>query len=145
MRMAHIILVYKDPSQVERLIKKLSHPDFDFYIHVDSKFDLAPFEHLQNIERVYMIKNRLKVRWAGFSFTRAVFNSIAEILETGRKYDFINCMSGQDYPLVSTSVFHSFFEKQPGKSFLAIEEYGSEWWKRAEIRIHEYHMTDFDF
>lgn len=145
MRMAHILLVYKDPPQIERLIRKLSHPDFDFYIHVDAKFDLAPFEYLQKMERVYFIKNRLKVRWAGFSFTRAVFNSMSEALSSGRGYDFINCMSGQDYPLVSTEAFHAFFERQPGKNFLAIEEYGSEWWKRAAIRIHQYHMTDFDF
>ena len=145
MRMAHIILVYKDPSQVERLIRKLSHPDFDFYIHVDAKFDLAPFEHLKKIDRVYFAQKRLKVRWAGFSFTKAVFNCMEEALNSGRGYDFINCMSGQDYPLVSTNEFHSFFAQRLGKNFLALEEYGSEWWKRAAIRIHKYHMTDFDF
>src|SRR5215213_812867 len=145
MRMAHIILVYKDPSQVERLIKKISHPDFDFYIHVDAKFGLAPFEYLGKLERVYLIKERLQVRWAGFSFTRAVFRCMAEALNSGRGYDFINCMSGQDYPLVSTESFHSFFAKRPGKNFLMVEEFGSEWWKRAAIRVHRYHMTDFDF
>lgn len=145
MRMAHIILVYKDPPQIERLIRKLSHPDFDFYIHVDAKFDLKPFEYLGQMERVYFTRNRLKVRWAGFSFTKAVFNCMEEALESGRGYDFINCMSGQDYPLVSTQQFHSFFAQRLGQNFLAIEEYGSEWWKRAAIRIHKYHMTDFDF
>ena len=145
MKMAHIILVYKDPAQVERLIKKLSHPDFDFYIHVDAKYDLAPFEYLGKLDRVHIIKDRLKVRWAGFSFTQAVFRCMKEALGSGRGYDFINCMSGQDYPLVSTSMFYSFFVNQPGKSFLALEEFGTEWWKRAAIRVHRYHMTDFDF
>jgi hypothetical protein len=60
MRMAHIIMAYKDPSQVERLVKKMSHPNFDFYIHVDSKFDQGPFEYLASIERVYLVKNRKK-------------------------------------------------------------------------------------
>jgi Core-2/I-Branching enzyme len=145
MRMAHFLFVYKEPAQVERLIKKLSHPDFDFYIHVDGKYPLEPYEHLQKLERVYLIKNRIKVRWASFSFTKSIFNSIAEAFATGRKYDFINCMSGQDYPLVSTEKFHAFFEQRPGKNFLALEKFGSDWWKRAEIRIHKYHMTDFDF
>jgi hypothetical protein len=44
--MAHIIMAYKDPSQIERLVKTMSHPDFDFYIHVDAKFDQQPFEYL---------------------------------------------------------------------------------------------------
>lgn len=145
MRMAHLIMAYKDPAQIERLVKKLSHPDFDFYIHLDNKIPIGPFEYLGGIERVFLIKNRIKVRWAGFSFTRAVFNSIDEITQTGRTYDFINCMSGQDYPIVSTQQFYSFFDARKGKNFLVIEAFGTEWWKRAAIRIHRYHMTDFDF
>jgi hypothetical protein len=143
--MAHIIMAYKDPPQLERLVKRLSHPGFDFYIHVDTKFDLQPFRYLENIERVYLIQNRIRIRWAGYSFTKGVFNCIEEILKSNRNYDFINCISGQDYPIVSTGSFYSFFEKQQGKNFLALEEYGTEWWKRAAIRIHQYHMTDYDF
>jgi hypothetical protein len=143
--MAHIIMAYKDPSQIERLVKKLSHPGFDFYIHVDTKFDQAPFEYISKVERVYFIKNRIKIRWAGYSFTQGVFNCMQEILDSGRQYDFISVMSGQDYPIVPTDEFYSFFEQQPGKNFLAIEEFGSDWWKRAAIRINKYHMTDFDF
>ena len=145
MRMAHIIMAYKDPAQLERLVKRLSHPDFDFYIHVDTKFDLQPFRYLENIDRVYFIRNRIKIRWAGYSFTRGLFNCIEEILHSGRKYDYFNALSGQDYPLVSTDAFYTFFERQQGKNFMALEKFGTEWWDRAAIRIHQYHMTDFDF
>ncbi len=143
--MAHIIMAYKDPPQLERLVKRMSHENFDFYIHVDTKFDLQPFEYLAKIDRVYLIKNRIKIRWAGFSFTMGVLNSIKEIFSTGRQYDFISSMSGQDYPLVSAQYFHDFFDDQKGRNFLAIEEFGSPWWKQAEIRINQYHFTDFDF
>lgn len=145
MRMAHIIMAYKDPSQIERLVKKMSHPAFDFYIHVDTKFDLEPFEYLAKIERVYLIRNRIKIRWAGFSFTKGVLNSMEEILNSGRDYEYFNSMSGQDYPLTSSQRFYDFIEQQKGKNFLAIEEFGSDWWKQAEIRIDSYHMTDYDF
>lgn len=145
MRMAHIIMAYKDPLQLERLVKRMSHPQLDFYIHVDKKFDLAPYEYLGNIERVYIIKHRIKIRWAGYSFTQGVLNCLEEILHSARHYDFFTAMSGQDYPLVPNEAYCDFFEKQPGKNFLAIEEYGTDWWKRAAIRIHRYHMTDFDF
>lgn len=145
MRMAHMLFVYKDPAQIARLVKKLSHPNFDFYVHVDSKFDLEPFKFLEDIDRVYLVKHRVKVRWAGLSFSQAVLNTMQEILTTGRKYDFFNAMSGQDYPLVPTEKFYSFFERHPGRNFLAIEKEGSEWWEHAYVRIHEYHFTDFDF
>jgi hypothetical protein len=138
-------MAYKDPSQIERLVKKMSHPNFDFYIHVDSKFDQEPFEYLASIERVYLIKNRKKIRWAGFSFTKSLLGCVQEVFETGRSYDYINSMSGQDYPLKSTRFFYDFFNIRPGKNFLAIEKYGSRWWEEAEQRVVEYHMTDFDF
>jgi len=143
--MAHIIMAYKDPSQIERLVKTMSHPQFDFYVHIDSKFDQTPFEYLLQIPRVYMIKKRGKVRWAGFSFTQSLLDAMEEVLETGREYDFINPMSGQDYPVKSIDYFYNFFESRIGNNFLAIEEFGSDWWKEAEQRIVEYHMTDFDF
>jgi len=145
MRMAHMLFVYKDPDQVARIVRKLSHPNFDFYVHVDAKIDQQPFEFLESIDRVSLVKNRVKVRWAGLSFTQAILNTIQEILDTGKQYDFFNAMSGQDYPLVSAENFYSFFERRPGKSFLAIEKEGSEWWEHAYIRVHEYHFTDFDF
>ena len=56
-------MAYKDPPQLERLVKRLSHPGFDYYIHVDTKFDLQPFRYLENIDRVYLVKNRIKIRW----------------------------------------------------------------------------------
>ena len=143
--MAHIIMAYKDPAQIERLVKKMSHPDFDFYVHVDSKFDQSPFEYLQEIPRVYMIKTRGKVRWAGFSFTQSLIGAVEEVLGTGRNYNFISSMSGQDYPVKSIDYFYKFFESRIQNNFLAIEKFGSDWWAEAEQRIVEYHMTDFDF
>jgi hypothetical protein len=143
--MAHIIMAYKDPAQIERLVKKMSHPCFDFYIHVDKKFDQSPFEYLANIDRVFLIKGREKIRWAGYSFTKSVLRCVEEILGGEKKYDHISSMSGQDYPLKSTEYFYRFFESHKGNNFLAIEKFGSKWWDEAEQRIVEYHMTDFDF
>ncbi len=83
MRIAHLIMAYRDPQQVERLIRKLHHPGFDFYIHIDKKSEIEPFLFLSNIEGVYFIQNRIKVRWAGYSFTRAVFQTMSEVLSSG--------------------------------------------------------------
>ena len=145
MRIAHIIMAYKDPEQIERLVKNMAHPDFDFYVHIDTKFDIAPFAYLKSIERVYLIENRVKVTWAGYSFTKGVLNCISEIFETGRSYDYINSMSGQDYPIKPADAFYRFIEERKGKNFFAIEKFGSGWWQDAENRISKYHMTDFDF
>lgn len=145
MRMAHIIMAYKDPEQIERLVKAMSHPHFDFYIHIDSKFDIGPFEYLNGLERVHLIKKRVKVSWAGYSFIDGLLNSIKEVFASGKKYDYINTLSGQDYPIKSSEEFYRFIEERKGNNFFTIEEFGSDWWKEAEKRISHYHFTDFEF
>src|SRR5690554_5552348 len=103
MRTAHLILTYTSPEQTERMIRKMQHPDFDFYIHLDKKIDIKTHLYLSNIENVFFIKNRIDVRWAGYNTVKAVFNSIQEICDKRISYNFINLLSGQDYPLKSAT------------------------------------------
>ena len=49
MKLAHLILAHNNPMQLERLVKRLSHPDADVYIHLDSKTDVADFNHINGV------------------------------------------------------------------------------------------------
>jgi len=144
MRIACLIMAHKDPRQIERLLNKFEHEAFDFYIHLDKKVSLKEFEYLQNLDRVYFIDNRIKVRWASYSFMNAVLISMKEIFETGRNYNFVSVMSGQDYPIKPISNIYSFLEDNKGKNFICYEEQ-NEWWNHAVTRINKYHFTNFDF
>jgi hypothetical protein len=104
MRVAHLILTYTNPAQTERMIKNMYHANFDFYIHVDKKFDVNPHLYLKSLPNVYFINNRTDVGWSGFSTVLATFECIKEIVNRKQKYDFINFLSGQDYPLVGPDV-----------------------------------------
>src|SRR6059058_1117362 len=97
MRIAHLILAHKNPSQLERLIVALQHPSFFFYVHIDEKAGLQQFEYLNKYENVFFIKNRTKIFWAGYGTIQATINGIREILPF--KYDYINVISAQDFPL----------------------------------------------
>jgi hypothetical protein len=145
MRIAHLIIAYKEPTQVARLVKALTHADFDFFIHIDKKSNQAAFEMLQQINRVTFIKNRIQVRWAGFSFTKAIINGMREILASGTRYDFINVMSGQDYPIKPVASMVDFFQNHLGSTFMSWEQEGSPWWQESMGRIEQYHTTDFNF
>jgi Core-2/I-Branching enzyme len=137
-------MAHKNPLQIERFLKRFDHEAFDFYIHLDRKVDILDFAHLQNLERVYFIKNRTKVRWASYSFVQAILTSFEEILNTGRSYQFISVMSGQDYPLKPVSeIYHTFTQNQE-KNFICYEE-TDEWWKQVITRITRYHLINFDF
>lgn len=145
MKMAHLIMAHKDPKQIERLVKKMCHQNFDFYIHVDKKVDIKDFECLLAFENVYLTKTRVLIRWGGYSFVEGILQCMSEILKIHKPYDFINLMSAQEYPIKPVEFIYNYFNNNIGKSFITLEDHNSEWWIEAEPRINTYHLTNFDF
>ena len=117
MRVAHLVITYTDPIQTERMIRRMEHPDFDFYIHVDKKMDIGSHLFLAKIPNVYLIKDRVNVVWAGYNTVEATLRSVKEIFNTGRKYDYIHLMSGQDYPIKPAADIHNFFSVNAATNF----------------------------
>lgn len=144
MRVAHLILTYTNPRQTERMIRRLAHENFDFYIHVDKKFDINPHLFLESIPNVYFINNRIDVRWAGFSTVTATFECIKEIVATGIEYDYINFLSGQDYPIKSADYINDFFLVNKGKEFMHYRDIKNDW-KEGLIRMERYFLTSYNF
>lgn len=144
MRLAHLIIAYKEPGQVERLVSRVLHEACDVYIHIDKKTDLRPFLYLAQNKQVRFIKNRQLIRWAGYSFTKAILTGMQEVLASG-EYDFINLMSGQEYPLKPVDTMMRFFEQHRGSTFMTYEAEGSEWWQQNISRVNQYHSTDLNF
>ncbi|MBO9730289.1 MAG: hypothetical protein J7623_16740 [Chitinophaga sp.] len=144
MRIAHLILTYTDPGQTERMINRLFHEDFDFYIHVDKKCDIGPHLFLKELPNVYFINKRTDVKWAGFDTVLATFECIKEIVATGISYDFINFLSGQDYPIKSASFIHDFFLGNKGKEFLSYRDIANDW-TEGMIRMERYYLSNYQF
>ena len=144
MRLAHLILTHTNPAQLNRLVERLAHTDADFYIHVDLKADIAPFIEANKNNNVHFVIKRVLVNWAGYSMVQATLNGLKEILNSGKIYDYINLLSGQDYPIKSTAQIHSFLEANPGKVFMKSLSVEKEW-QEALPRITKYHMPDAKF
>lgn len=144
MRVAHLIMTHKEPRQLERLLKRLMFPKFDLYIHVDKKINIEEFLYLTELPRVFFIENREKCNWGGFSFVRAITESVREILsKEGVCYEYINLLSAQDYPLKSNEYIYEFLKINNGTNFISFEEIeGSSWWNHAKSRYEKYHFTD---
>lgn len=144
MRIAHLILTYTNPHQTERMIRSMSHDDFDFYIHVDKKYDINPHLFLKDLPNVYFINERTDVKWAGYNTVKATFCCIREIVETGVKYDFINFLSGQDYPLKSPEYLLEFFKQNIGAEFMSYRDIKNDW-KEGLIRMEKYFLSNYTF
>ena len=144
MRIAHLILTHGNPEHLERLIKRLQHPKADFFIHVDLKTDITPFLYLENLGQVNFVRPRVQVHWGGYSIVEATLNGFESILQTNKRFDYINLLSGQDYPLKDVYEIHKFFRDNPGKvftEFLSVEDE----WHEAIPRIKRYFLTDTPF
>lgn len=140
MQIAHLILAHKNPSQLERLIIALQHPSFFFYVHVDKKVSLQQFEYLSKYNNLFFIEKRTKIFWAGYGTIQATINGIKEILPY--KYDYINVISAQDFPLKTADEIYKFFLVNNGKEFITCKSVEHEW-KEAEVRIKKYHLINW--
>ena len=139
-------MVHKNPAQVGRLVRALAHEQSAVYIHLDGKVDARDYEPLAHLPGVHFICGRYAINWASFSFVEATVQGFREILSSEQEFDFINVLSGQDYPLRSAAEIHAFFVQHPGRSFLAYEPVeGSAWWQHALSRLEQYHTIQYRF
>jgi hypothetical protein len=143
MKIAHLILTHKNPAQLERLLTSLEHPNFDFYIHLDRKTPFQPFEYLAARPDTTFIQNRAPVYWADFGTIQATLNGFHEILPTGR-YDYINVISGQDFPLKTAAYIYNYIAERKGTEFITCESIEGSW-KQAAKRVQTYSLINWRF
>lgn len=139
---AHLLMVYKDPQQLLRLVNVLQTNQSDVFVHVDKKFDIEPFR-LICPPTIKFIENRKRVNWGGYSLIEAVISSINEIQSASDKYQFVNILSGQDFPIKPIASFEQFLKENTGKCFISFDSVSNtDWWKDNIIRITRYHLND---
>jgi Core-2/I-Branching enzyme len=143
MKVAHILLVHKNPQQIIRLVKRLAHPDVDCWIHIDKKFDTDNFRNVLSKENVFFIENNIKVDWGCYNTLEAMLLSIRNVLSTNKDYDYINFLSGQDYVLYPPVTFLKYLKANKGKEFIGIQPYKAT--NQNIIRIEKYHLNGYSF
>lgn len=140
MKIAFLILAHKNPKQLQLLLNALKHPSFDFYIHIDKKVDAAPFQYLASIfNNVFFIKKRTKIYWAAFGTIQATLNGFNEIRLSD--YDYVNVISGQDFPLKPADEIYNYILKRKGTEFITCQSIEDEW--PVAPRVKKYHLINW--
>ena len=141
MKLAHLLLVHTNPSQVERLVKRLMYTETDIYIHLVKKSNRKEFIRLESIPNVFFITRRIKVIWGNYSMVEATLQSMKQILDAPQVYSHINLLSGQDYPLKNAGEIQKFFFSNTGKTFMkSLSIYDN--WTEAVLRLKTYHFDN---
>ena len=100
MKIAYLILAYKDPKQLKRLTDRLSKTG-DCYVHLDKKSDKRSFDNVLHGNHGVNVFSRYIVSWAGWSMVKAYFYLMHRAYESDNKYDRFVLLTGLDYPLMS--------------------------------------------
>ncbi|MGY4384238.1 hypothetical protein ACVWYN_001264 [Pedobacter sp. UYP24] len=145
MQIVHVILVHKNPWQVKRLVASLSHTDSLIFLHVDKKVNIDPFKAELTLPNVHFVKKRVSVNWGGFSQIEAVINSFKELIEVLPEVQYVNLLSGQDYPIKCISRFHKFLDVNPGYAYMEFQSFEDPWVVAALERFNKYHFSDTNF
>lgn len=144
MRLAHLILAYDNPIQLERLVMRLITNQSDVYIHLDAKTAIAPFKHLAALKNVFFIQRRTNIQWGSYSMVEAELRSFKQILQTNIQYSHINLISGQDYPLRDIYEIQDFLFANSNKSYMRYKSIFEEW-PESIRRLTKYHLGDYRF
>ncbi|MGV3762426.1 beta-1,6-N-acetylglucosaminyltransferase [Parapedobacter sp.] len=143
-RIAHLILGYRYPTQLTRLVRQLCHPNATVFIHIDSKASLKDFDSLTgNMGNINFLSRRRSIIWGGYSMVQTTIDAFNEIIAYHRDFDFINLLSESDYPLRNATTIHSYLSANLGKSFMDMRFDDSPWWQEAQQKIRKYHFVDY--
>lgn len=146
MKIHYIILVHKHPEQLCRLVEQLETEQTDFYIHVDRKVCIAPFQEKLNRPHIHFVSEREDILWGTISQVRAVLNCMREIRKGGEEGRVI-LLSGQDYPLKSNREITAFLEKYDTTDFLFHFSLPSDVWPRKgmdRLRAYRFGLSKTD-
>lgn len=132
MKIAYIVLAHKLPDQLIRLVKKLNNDTTDFFIHIDKKTNKKIYKKIFNAlngyKNVHFVK-RHKSEWGAFGIVSATLEGIRGVLAQGKQYDYINLITGQDYPIKSNQQIEKTLQENYGKSFVEYFPLPSKRWK----------------
>lgn len=130
MKHAFLMTAYKNPGHILRIMDKFDER-FDFLIHVDkrSKFSLGDWERLKNHPRCRFVGAEYKVFWCGIGHIRSIFYLARKAIGLGC-YDYFHVISGQDYPVVTSSKFDEFYAQNPGANFVDHNPLASAGWSK---------------
>ena len=117
MNIAYLISAHTDAPQLARLIEAL-HPDAEFFVHIDRKSDIRPFQEAINAKNVHFIENRIDVRWGTLIEVEYQMALIRAAVEFPRHFDRIFFLSGMDYPLWSNEHITKWLEEQGNREIL---------------------------
>lgn len=143
MKHAYLIMAHSQVEILKVLISMLDDERNDIFLHIDKKSDMLNGATLKvSKARLFVLNQRVDVRWGNLSQIKAEYALFEEALKHG-PYAYYHLISGQDLPIKSQDYIHQFFDKYQGKEFVGIN-HGEEFeWDCRRKMMRYWFLTKF--
>jgi hypothetical protein len=102
MRTAYLLVAYKQPNHLARLIRILDGAECTFFIHIDAKVDDTIFkESVGQRDNIVFSRRRWKINWGGSTLVDAMLGLISEALTYEPSFHRFCLLSDFDFPIKS--------------------------------------------
>ncbi len=106
MKHAYLILAHADYEQLQLLVNMLDDERNDIFLHIDKKSNIPQLT--VNNSRLFVINNRVDVRWGDVSGVEAELILFESAFNHG-PYDYYHLLSGVDLPIKSNDYIDNYF------------------------------------
>ncbi|MEO8599032.1 MAG: beta-1,6-N-acetylglucosaminyltransferase [bacterium] len=137
MKIAYLLLAHNNPTHLQRLISALSTRSSHFFIHVDKKSNVDPFQAIKG-NNIHFVQERVPVYWGDFSQVEAILILLRTALADRGRFDRLVLLSGADYPLRSASAIERFFAENPKREYMNLVAMPSEAAGKSLSRLTTY-------
>jgi hypothetical protein len=118
---ACIVSAYRQPAMLVRLVRRLDAPGWSTFIHVDARTDdpvyRAMAEPLADRADVEFLP-RHACYWGDFGHVAATLKGLRALIASGRPFDYVVLLTGQDYPIRSNAQIAATLRDAGGQVFM---------------------------
>jgi hypothetical protein len=118
MKIAYLILAHNTPSHMARLVRALNSPNAAFFVHIDRKSDISPFQKQLSGHNITFLEDRVDVYWGDVSDVEATIKLIKRGLSDSPDSSYFVLLSGSDYPLRGPRYIEDFLSRHRGSEFI---------------------------
>lgn len=123
--LAYLIFAHKNPSQLSRLVSRISSNKCFIYIHLDVNSNLADFEKELSTKKLksnWIIFQSFECPWGDNNMVKATIEALNRIIKTEINFSHVILLSGQDYPLHTQNYILQFFSDNMDVNFINMQK-----------------------
>ena len=112
-KLAILILAHRDVEHLNRLIRKLQHPDIEIFVHVDAKCGPCYRSRISNDVYILPQEDCFDISWGGMEMVYATVSLLRYAVVHG-SFTHYALISGQDYLVKSANDLVALLSKNDG-------------------------------